>query len=241
MDIIRNLKIIHRRIETACARCGRNPSDVKLLLATKTVSPENIKMALNEGETLIGENKIQEALKKFEALKNEKIEQHFIGHLQKNKIKDALKFADMIQSVDRLDLVEKLDQRLRFEDKSMNILIQVNTSEEDSKFGVAPEHAMELVKKTSAYDSIHIKGLMTIGIFSGDEEEIRKCFRILRQLQIRIREENIPNVEMEILSMGMSGDLEIAIEEGSTMLRVGTAIFGDRVYPDTYYWNESGK
>ncbi|MGD9899836.1 MAG: YggS family pyridoxal phosphate-dependent enzyme [Calditrichaceae bacterium] len=241
MDIIGNLKIIHRRIETACARCGRNPSDVKLLLATKTVSPENIKIALNKGEKIIGENKIQEALKKIEVLKDESVERHFIGHLQKNKIKDALKFADMIQSVDRLDLVEKLDQRLQFEGKSMDVLIQVNTSGEDSKFGIEPENAMELVRQASGYDSIHIKGLMTIGIFSGDEAEVRRCFKILRQLQTRIREEKIPNVEMDILSMGMSGDLEIAIEEGSTMLRVGTAIFGDRVYPDTYYWNEDVK
>lgn len=236
--IVENLAYIHKRIKMVCESSGRAESDVRLLLATKTVAPERIKIALDCGETLIGENKIQELRDKDSELKDYLVERHFIGHLQTNKIKDVLKYASCIQSVDRLDLAQKLDQRLQYEGRSIDILVQVNTSFEDSKFGVAPDEAINLIKHIALYDTLNIKGLMTIGILSSDNESVRKCFRLLKEIQLKTIAENINRVDMNVLSMGMSGDFEAAIEEGSTMLRVGTSVFGSRIYPDSFYWNE---
>lgn len=241
-DVEHNLEIVLRRIEKACESCGRNPQEVKLLMATKTVNPERIKTALNTGQRLIGENKVQEVRDKFEALKDTKHTSHFIGHLQTNKIKDILKYGvSCIQSVDRLKLANKLQKRLEFEKKELDVYIQVNTSEEESKYGIAPERAIELTKQVASLDRLHIKGLMTIGLFSAEETKVRKCFQILKGIQQEIIALGLSGVEMKELSMGMSGDLETAIEEGATIIRVGTAIFGKRVYPDSYYWNEKNK
>lgn len=235
-EILDNLSIIKNRIQGACLKSGRNSSEVKLLLATKTVSAEKIKIALEAGETLIGENKVQELENKFEDLKAIPHQTHFIGHLQTNKIKNVIKHVDCIQSLDRLKLAEKLQRRLEFEDKTMDVFIQVNTSYEDSKFGMAPEKAVEFASKVNQLERIKIKGLMTIGLFSAETEKVRKCFQLLKNLQQQMLEKDIPVHE---LSMGMSGDLETAIEEGSTIIRVGTAIFGKRPYPDSYYWPKS--
>ena len=241
-NIIHNLNVILKRIENACINAGRNPKEVKLLMATKTVSADRIKIALQTGQTLIAENKVQEVKEKHEDLKNIPHTSHFIGHLQTNKIKDILKYGvQCVQSVDRLDLAEKLHQKLLAEEREMNILIQVNTSNEESKFGVSPENTLDLVKEISTLSTLKIKGLMTIGLFSSDEERVRTCFQLLKSLQQKITNLNLPNVEMKELSMGMSGDLEIAIQEGATIVRVGTAIFGERIYPDSYYWNEQNK
>lgn len=238
--ILQNIAQIRKRIEDAAIRVNRNPNEIKLLLATKTVSAQNIKMALEAGETLIGENKAQEIKSKYNDLLNTPHQKHFIGHLQTNKIKELLRYdVSCIQSIDRLNLAEKLQSRLEFEKKDIDVLIQVNTSNEESKFGVAPEDAIELSKQVSELPNIHIKGLMTIGLFSAEEKKVRVCFKLLKQLQQDIATMNIPNVEMHELSMGMSHDLEFAIEEGSTMVRVGTAIFGERIYADSYYWNEN--
>ena len=241
-NIIHNLNVILKRIENACINAGRNPKEVKLLMATKTVSTDRIKIALQTGQTLIAENKVQEVKEKYEDLKNIPHTSHFIGHLQTNKIKDILKYGvQCVQSVDRLDLAEKLHQKLLAEEREMDILIQVNTSNEESKFGVSPENTLDLVKEISTLSTLKIKGLMTIGLFSSDEERVRTCFQLLKNLQQKITNLNRPNVEMKELSMGMSGDLEIAIQEGATIVRVGTAIFGERIYPDSYYWNEQNK
>lgn len=238
--ILQNLNTILGRMKTACEKSGRNPNEVKLLLATKTVSPEIIKIALNAGQTLIAENKVQELKEKFDSLQNTPHISHFIGHLQTNKIKEILRYqVACVQSVDRLDLAQKLHQKLEKENRTLEILIQVNTSAEESKFGVNPEEALALVRQVSEFNTLKIKGLMTIGLFSSDEEKVRKCFQLLKKIQQEIIAENIPNVEMHELSMGMSGDLEIAIEEGATIIRVGTAIFGERIYPDSHYWNEN--
>lgn len=240
METIReNLRFIHQRIEKACLKANRNIDDVKLLLATKTVPADRIAFALGCGETLIGENKVQELKEKDEILQKHNCERHYIGHLQTNKIKEVLRYATCIESIDRLELAQKLDQRLQFEERTIDIFVQVNTSYEDSKFGLSPAEVIPFIKGISKYDTLHIKGLMTIGLFSAEENKVRKCFQLLKQIQQQVLEENIPNVEMNHLSMGMSGDLEIAIEEGATIIRVGTAIFGERIYPDSYYWNES--
>lgn len=236
-----NLAYIHSRIKAICKLSGREESDIRLLLATKTVTPERIKIALDCGETLIGENKIQELKEKDSELKNLPVERHFIGHLQTNKIKDVLKYASCIQSVDRLDLAQKLDQRLQYEGRSIDILIQVNTSFEESKFGIAPDKAIDLIRSIAQYETLNIKGLMTIGILSSDNESVRKCFRLLKEIQQKTISENISRVDMNTLSMGMSGDFEAAIEEGSTMIRVGTSVFGSRIYPDSFYWDEQAK
>lgn len=238
-EIINNLNQINKRIENACKKSRRNPDEVKLLLATKTVPAERIKMALQAGYKLIAENKVQELKEKYEPLKEIPHTNHFIGHLQTNKIKDLLKYnVSCIQSLDHLDLAEKLHQRLQFENKTIEVLIQVNTSFEKSKFGVSPDNAIELVKQVAQLETLKIKGLMTIGLFSAETEKVRKCFRLLKSIQQQIIALNIPNVEMQELSMGMSGDMETAIAEGATIIRVGTAIFGQRIYPDSYYWKE---
>ena len=144
-----------------------------------------------------------------------------------------------IQSVDRIDLAEKLQARLEFEEKEIDVFIQVNTSNEESKFGIAPEKAIELTKQVAELPNINIKGLMTIGLFSAEEAKVRVCFKLLKEIQKQIIALNLPGLEMKELSMGMSHDLEFAVEEGSTMVRVGTAIFGQRIYADSYYWNEN--
>lgn len=237
-SIAKNIEVVKKRIENVCLRVARSSEEVKLLLATKTVPAELIKQALIFENNFIGENKIQELSQKRPLLKNENVEFHFIGHLQTNKIKEVLKYANCIQSLDRIELAQKLNQRLQFEGRSIDVLIQVNTSYEESKFGVSPEKALSFAKEVSQYDTLKVKGLMTIGIFNAEQEKIRKCFKLLSNIRNQIAELNLKNVEMNELSMGMSGDLEIAIEEGATIVRVGTAIFGNRIYPDSYYWNE---
>lgn len=239
MDIINNIENVLGRIETACKNCGRDPQEVRLLMATKTVSADRIKMALSTGQTLIAENKIQEVKEKFLALESTPHESHFIGHLQTNKVKDVLRYdISCIQSMDRMKLARKLHHRLEYKNKEIDVLVQVNTSGEESKFGVEPEEAIELVKGIALLPRIHIRGLMTIGLFSSETEKVRQCFKILKNLSHEIDAEGIEGVEMKELSMGMSGDFETAIEEGATIVRVGTAIFGKRKYPDSFYWNE---
>lgn len=175
MDTIReNLSIVHQRMEAACKKTNRIVDDVRLLLATKTVSAERIAFALQCGETLIGENKVQELKEKETTLNSYDFENHFIGHLQTNKIKDVLKYVSCIESIDRLDLAQKLDQRLQYEGKSLDILIQVNTSYEESKFGLEPTKVIDFIKTIAKYDTLKIKGLMTIGLFSSENEKIRK-------------------------------------------------------------------
>lgn len=235
-NITKNIDHILSRIETACKISGRNSNDVKLLMATKTVSAENIKLALEYGQTLIGENKIQEIKEKYDDLKSVAHQKHFIGHLQTNKVKELIRYdVDCIESLDRIKLAEKLQNRLEYEDRTMDAFLQFNTSYEPSKFGMAPENAIKFAKEVQQFDRINIKGLMTIGLFSAEKEQVRKCFKLLKNIQQQLLDLDLPVHE---LSMGMSGDLETAIEEGSTIIRIGTAIFGKRKYPDSYYWNE---
>lgn len=238
-EIIANIQAVQERIQQACARSGRDPKAVRLLLATKTVPADRILPALQAGVTLIAENKIQELKEKFEALRDTPHTNHFIGHLQTNKIKDLLKCdVTCVQSLDRLDLAEKLSARLAFEKKTLEVFIQVNTSQEESKFGIHPADAVAFTRQVAQLTNLQVKGLMTIGLFSADAGKVRACFRLLKQVQRDIIAANIPQVAMTELSMGMSGDLEIAIEEGATIVRVGTGIFGARPTPDSYYWNE---
>lgn len=235
-----NLITVRQQMELACRASGRSIEDVKLLLATKTVPLEKLQQAILAGETLFGENKVQELRDKFPLMQqHEQLEWHFIGHLQTNKVKDVVKYVTLIHSVDRLKLGQALHRQLTKENKSMDILVQINTSYEESKFGASPESAVELVEQLSQFDTLNIKGLMTIGKFNATNEETRLCFRLLKNIQTQIKEKNIPKVKMDILSMGMSSDFKVAIEEGATMIRVGTSVFGQRYLPDGYYWNEN--
>jgi len=237
-----NISSIRRQMELACLATGRKIEEVKLLLATKTVPFEKLQLAIQAGETLLGENKAQELRDKFPLMHQyNQVKWHFIGHLQTNKVKDVVKYVTLIHSVDRLKLGQVLHQQLLKEKKTMDILVQVNTSFEESKFGISPELAVELVEQLSHLSSLNVKGLMTIGKLGATDEETRHCFRLLKKIQTQILEKKFPRVEMDILSMGMSGDFRVAIEEGATIIRVGTSVFGQRYLPDTYYWNEKAQ
>lgn len=233
-----NLKMVRNKIDKACHAVGRDPNEVKLLLATKTVAPENINRAIHYGETLIGESKAQELREKYDDIETDQAEVHFIGHLQTNKVNNVLTYVNFIHSVDRIRLGNALHKRLERDGRTLDILVQVNTSYEDSKFGVAPDKTLNLIEQLAQLDTLNIKGLMTIGKLSATPEESRKYFRKLKEIQQAITEKNIPRVEMNELSMGMSRDYEVAVQEGATIVRVGTEIFGERMYPDSYYWNE---
>lgn len=228
-EILSALQAIHTRINNACKKAGRGADEVRLLLATKTVPPEKIRMAVEAGETLIGENRVQEYTEKFDAIKDLPCERHFIGHLQTNKIKEVLKYVSCIQSVDRIDLAEKLDARLQHEGRSIDIFVEVNTSFEESKSGIEPDNkAFDLIKRINRLDTLKIKGLMTIGLLSENELLVKKSYRLLRELRDEAIAKGVLSLDSNALSMGMSNDLEWAIEEGATMVRVGSAVFGKR-------------
>ena len=237
-DIIFNLNQVHQRIEEACKISGRNLADVQLLLATKTVPAEKIRIAIEAGETLMGENKMQELRDKNDVLKNLPVERHFIGHLQTNKIKDVLKYVTCIQSLDRISLADELHKQLQNQSRKLDVFVQVNTSYEDSKFGLAPEDVLTFIKKIKTYDTLNIKGLMTIGLLDVEKEKMIPSLRLLRTIRDEIYAEGIEGLSDLKLSMGMSQDLELAIAEGSNMVRVGTSIFGNR-FLGKEIWNEN--
>ncbi|TDW48757.1 hypothetical protein EV144_103274 [Flavobacterium sp. 270] len=237
-DILINLKEVHNRIENACRLSGRNPDEVSLLLATKTVSAEKICIAIEAGETLIGENKMQELRDKDSDLKDLGVERHFIGHLQTNKIKDVLKYVTCIQSLDRLSLAEELDRQLQNQGRTLDVFVQVNTSYEESKFGLPPEEVLAFIKKIKEYKTLNIKGLMTIGLLDVDKEKMQPSLRLLKTIRDEIYNAKIEGLETLKLSMGMSQDLELAIAEGSNMVRIGTSIFGNR-FLGKEIWNEN--
>jgi len=224
---------IHQRIADACARAGRSPDSVVLLPVSKTFEVDAIREAMALGMTRFGENKTQEIRQKAAALAGQGLQWVLIGHLQTNKAKDAARDAAEVQSLDRVDLAEALHRRLLTEGRTLDVLIQVKTSSEPSKFGMAPEDVSAFLRRIAAeFPTLHVKGLMTLAVNSPDPEPVRACFRALRTLRDSLRAENIEGVSLDRLSMGMSGDFELAIEEGSTEVRIGTAIFGARTYPD---------
>jgi pyridoxal phosphate enzyme (YggS family) len=227
-EIRQNLAAVRRRIDSACEAAGRRPEEVRLLLATKTVPPERIRVAIEAGADLVAENRVQEVRPKFEALEDLEYERHFIGHLQSNKINALVPYVSCIQSLDRISLAKKLQARLEREGETIEVLLQVNTSGEDSKFGIDPAEAESFAREVGRMDALRVRGLMTIGLFTDDVELARPSLRRLRELAERIRQLNLEGVEMRELSMGMSGDLEVAVEEGSTIVRVGSAVFGSR-------------
>jgi len=222
---------VEQRIADAALAAGREPGEVRLLLATKTVGPERIRVAIEAGADLVGENRVQEVRPKYEALEDLEYERHFIGHLQSNKVNALVPYVSCIESLDRLSLADRLQKRLEREGETMEVLIQVNTSGEGSKFGIEPDDAVGFVREVAQRDALRVRGLMTIGLFTEDPDVARPSLAALRETADRVREKGIDGVEMAELSMGMSGDLEVAIAEGATIVRVGSAVFGERPAP----------
>ena len=235
-DIARNLATVRARIAAACARAGRDPAEVRLLPVSKTVEEARIRMAHAAGLSEFGENKVQEAREKAEAMADLPIAWSVIGHLQTNKAKYVARFAAEFQALDSLKVAEALDRRLQTEGRALDVFVQINSSGEASKYGLAPEGAPAFLRQLPAFSALKVRGLMTLALFSADASRVRACFRLTRELRDRLRQETPDRVALDDLSMGMSGDYEIAIEEGATVVRVGQAIFGARPLPDSHYW-----
>ena len=224
--IAENIKSVTQRIANACEKSGRMPEDIRLVCVTKAASIEKTEEALAAGVHSLGENRVQDAVKKYAAI-GSRAEWHLIGHLQTNKAKDAIRIFSLIHSVDSIRLAKEIDKEAAKINKVQDVLIQVNTSGEASKFGIEPSFLENILKEVALYPNITIKGLMTIAPDVSDPETVRPYFRALRELRDRINGLKLTTYNLQILSMGMTGDFEVAIEEGSNMVRVGRAIFGD--------------
>jgi len=229
IGLIERLHDIKKRIEKTAQNCGRDPKTIRLVAVSKTVPADRVKEAIEAGVTDLGENYVQEARAKFNALATYPASWHFIGHLQSNKAKYAVRIFDLVHSVDTLKLARELNKYSKKINKVQEILIQVNVSEENSKSGVYVKDVHDLIKEISLLDNLSIKGLMTMPPFFNDPERVRPYFSALRDLRDRIKRESLPNVGLDELSMGMTGDFEVAILEGATLVRIGTAIFGKRI------------
>nr|WP_310423155.1 YggS family pyridoxal phosphate-dependent enzyme [Mycoplana sp. BE70] len=228
-----NLRTVEERIAAACRRCGRSADDVRLLPVTKTVPAQVLRLAYAAGLCDFGENKLQEARDKRAILSDLPIRWSIIGHLQKNKVKYLVRLASEFHALDSLRLAQELNRRLDAEERDLDVFVQVNTSGEESKYGLHPGDLMPFVERLSEFPRLRPRGLMTLAIFSTDTERVRTCFRLLRELRDRAVATH-PGLTQ--LSMGMSSDFEVAIEEGSNVVRVGQAIFGARPTSDAFYW-----
>jgi len=235
-----NIAAVRSRIAAAAQRAGRDASQVRLLPVSKTVPEERIRLAVRAGCTELGENKVQEAERKYDNLSDLDVSWAVIGHLQTNKAKDVARFAGEFQALDRLRVAEKLERRLQAEGRGLDVYVQVNTSAEESKFGLPPEDVAEFLSRLPQYSALRVRGLMTLAVFSSDVEQVRPCFTQLRDLRDRVREIDPDLIGPGELSMGMSGDYETAIDEGADVVRVGQAIFGARAVPDSHYWPGGG-
>ena len=224
-----NLEQVKSNIKAACERSGRNYEDVTLIAVSKTKPLSDIEELITYGATEFGENKVQELTDKYENVST-KVNWHLIGHLQTNKVKYIVDKATLIHSVDSVRLASEIEKEANKKGVIANILIQVNIAHEDTKFGINEDEIYDLINEIKNFEHIKIKGLMTIAPFVENPEENRVHFRNLYQLLLDIKSKNIDNIDMSILSMGMTNDYEIAIEEGATMVRVGTGIFGERNY-----------
>lgn len=232
-----NIRAVEANIAAAAKKSGRKPEDILLLAVSKTKPVELIGEAVQAGLCSLGENKVQEIMEKYEPMApyapaGERIHWHLIGHLQTNKVKYIIDKVDMIHSVESLKLAEEIEKRAAQKGVVMDILIEVNMAEEESKFGVKPEDAENLLRQIAPMPHIRVRGLMTVAPFVENPEENREYFRRMRELLVDMNGKKIDNIRMDVLSMGMTGDYEVAIEEGATIVRVGTGIFGERQYPN---------
>ena len=227
--LARNLQDVETKIQDACQRAGRGRDEVTLIAVSKTKPTEMLEEIYQEGVRDFGENKVQELTDKYEQLPQD-INWHMIGHLQRNKVKYIVDKVKLIHSVDSLRLAEAIEQEASKKNVVVDVLIEVNVAEEESKFGLTVDQVIPLLEQISAFSHIRVKGLMTIAPFVENPEENRSVFARLKQLSVDIAQKNIDNISVDILSMGMTNDYEVAIEEGATMIRVGTGIFGERDY-----------
>ena len=227
--ITENLEQVRKNIEEACRAVNRDPGEVTLISVSKTKPVSMLQEAYDAGSRDFGENKVQEIMDKYPQLPSD-IRWHMIGHLQRNKVKYIVDKVALIHSVDSVRLAETIDKEAEKHGDIANILIEVNVAKEESKFGLMPEEVPEFVEKIAGFPHIRVKGLMTIAPFVENPEENRPIFAHLRKLSVDIAKKNIDNITMSILSMGMTNDYQVAIEEGATMVRVGTGIFGARDY-----------
>jgi len=228
-----NLSKVYQRISSVCSKINIRPDSVTIVAVSKGRSVEEIKETVESGVTDIGENRIQEALLKYKALSTidhrpSTIRWHMVGHLQTNKVKDAVKIFDLIHSVDSARLAAEMDKQALKINKVQDILIEIKTSPEATKSGIKPDEAIEVIKEIDKFKNINIKGLMTIAPLADDPQKARPYFRMLRELMDKINALHVTRNTLHVLSMGMTDDFEIAIEEGSTMIRLGRAIFGDQ-------------
>ena len=236
-DFQHNLTQVQARINAACARAGRKPDEVRLLPVSKTVDEQRLRLSYAAGCRFLGENKVQEAWGKYEAMSDlVDLRWSVIGHLQTNKAKLVARFATEFQALDSLRVAEALDRALQAEGRSLDVFVQVNTSGEVSKYGLAPDALLPFINELPAFSSLKLRGLMTLACLSADAANVRPCFVLLRRLRDQVREYAPAGVVLDELSMGMSGDFELAIEEGATVVRVGQAIYGARALPDNHYW-----
>ncbi|TEB17971.1 hypothetical protein Psfp_00094 [Pelotomaculum sp. FP] len=226
MDVVKNLRRLQERIVTAAMRAGRNPGEIKLVAVTKTVPVEKIKEALDCGVNRLGENRVQEFLNKYQQLPPG-VEWHFIGHLQTNKVNKIIGKVHLIHSLDRWELAEELHQAAIKRGQVAKVLVQVNVAGEKSKYGLAPSETVDFVASATGLAGLSVEGLMTIAPWSVNPEEVRPVFRQLKDIARKV-EDRAPGSKMDYLSMGMSGDWEVAVEEGANILRIGTAVFGER-------------
>lgn len=228
-DTALNVRETFEKISEAAKKSGREPAEIRLMAVTKTVVPEKINEAIKAGCNLLGENKVQELLEKYESY-DKSAEIHFIGRLQTNKVKYIVDKVSMIESVDSIKLAEEIEKRCGKIDKTMDILLEVNIANEESKGGFSPEEIVAVSEKIKDFPHLRLCGLMTIGRFGAEIEETRQYFEKMRHLLVDIRAKNIDNIYINILSMGMSADYELAVSEGATIVRVGRGLFGERKY-----------
>lgn len=237
-DFARNLDAVQARIARAAARAGRDPRSVRLLPVSKTVAEDRLRNAVAAGYHRLGENKVQEAKRKSENLADLDVSWAVVGHLQTNKARDVAAFAAEFQALDSLRLAEALDRRLQAAGRSLDVFVQVNTSGEESKYGLSPDEVPAFLAALPRFETLRVQGLMTLALFSSDLERVRACFVRLRTLRDRARDTDPDLIGPGELSMGMSGDFEVAIDEGATCVRVGQALFGSRApqYDEAHYW-----
>lgn len=227
--IVQNLSWVRSRVEQACRRAGRDPSGVQVLAVSKTKPVEDIRAAMAAGQTCFGENYVQEMMAKYEVL-GDAVEWHMIGHLQRNKVKYIVDKATLIHSVDSVALGEQIEKEAAKRNRLVNVLLEINMAGEETKFGLAPEEAAPAARAIGALPHVKVCGLMTSAPYTKEPETNRVYFRNMRLLADSIAAGHFPGVSMDTLSMGMTADYEVAVEEGATMVRVGTAIFGERDY-----------
>jgi len=232
VSIKENIDIILEKTAAAAIRSGRNPEDITVIAVSKTVDADRAREAAEGGLINLGENRVQELVNKYEQLSDTDVKWHLIGHLQKNKVKYIIDKAVLIHSVENLELANEINKRALQHNITANVLIELNIGEEESKFGIGEESVYEFVKLMEQFENIKILGLMTVAPFSENPEDIRWVFKKMKEIFNKISGMKLKNTEMKILSMGMTNDFEIAIEEGANMVRIGTAIFGARKYKE---------